>query len=278
MRHSPLISVALSAALLLATAPAIAAAPNPDAAMAGALAVEVEGVDDASRIRLQGMIEAELRAALERGGVDLGEDGGPVIEVRVTLANPDMLEYMIDVDVVDAEQREIVADGELCRACPEQSVIDMVVDSAPGIFETIQSLAPEPEPEPESAPVEGPSEDTPEVDPQNRRDRDRRSRIGPLGAVGVGALTASVACGVLGGLVFGGVLQPSGPDEPGSLRRFSVSTSGGALLGAGAGLAVFGIITTAVDLTVLERRRQNKVNMVFNLSPDHAGVSVNGRF
>ena len=219
---------------------------------------------------LQAIAEQITKMAAEKG-IDPDE-----VVVSIVWVDRDAIEYGIRIAIETDEGSVSATDGDTrgpvvarCRECTESELVTLCVEGMLEALSVYEDSKQEPEPPPadEQPPVEEPVRDT---TPTPTRDQGRK--IGPLGWAGVAGIAVGVS-GVVAGGVLIGLDTRRLDDDPTKLRHFR--PPGYAVLGAGAGVLVTGVVLVAVDV-VRHKRKRTAFSPV--LAPDFAGASARFRF
>jgi hypothetical protein len=247
-------------ALVLGSFGAVARASTPQAALADVeLLVDTSSLEVSLGERLQVALEQQLAQALRSDGFEVVRGGALVtVEVRLTMRDVDLREYVISLEVIADGVREVIVEAEPCLACSEQKVVERIVELLPEVGNW------RPEPEPPAPCVAAASEPTPE--PGGRR----RLGIGRLGFTGAVSFSAGLAT------IGAGALMMSLPELDWDVDP---RTAGVGILVVGTAATALGATMLVVDVALLEgRHRKLSMSVSPNLSPTNGGVLVVGRF
>ncbi|WP_146157807.1 hypothetical protein [Enhygromyxa salina] len=209
--------------------------------------------------RLSAALELLLPDALREHGLEVVRGGAAVtVEVRLTMPDVGLHEYVISIDVLTDGAREVVVDAKRCLACSEQKVVDRVIEQLPTVADW------RPKSEPRTPCVKADSRAT--VVPVTRRPL----RLGGLGLTGAVSLSAGAAT------IGGGVLMMSMPNLGWNVDPRPV---GMGLVVGGSAVAAVAVAMVAVDVVLLAgRKRKPSMSVLPSLSPTNGGVLVVGRF
>lgn len=250
------------AALIGVVCPLAQAAPAPDVEQPVVrLVVDTGSLEESLAVRLHATLEEQLTKGLLDDGFAVVEDGAAAMIVAyVEMPDVALRKYMIGVDVIVDDKREVVAAAVECEACSERQVVEKAVGLMPVAAQRLSEREPPaPAVEQAAAPV--------------IVDDPRRLKLGPIGLSGA----VTVAGGVT--LIAAGAVLARLPKTDVADIDPNPRVIGASVLVVGGVAAALGIVAVVVDVTVLERRRRaRRLEVSADLSATRAGFSLSGRF
>lgn len=295
MTIRPILAILLSGAFMLA-APlrgSIAAEP-PEQRMPNrtiSISVDAAALGDQG-VGIDKLVVDRLRPHFESGGYQIVErDAALAFRLRFDPLREDRFDYGLRFEFVTEAEIESAIEWVPCITCTDAKLLEILDKKAPELLEatnerfaaTETSTTSE---EPTSD--EGDSRTTPdeastgEDTGEDGEPVEVPAPIGPLGIGGAIGLAAGLGLSIAGGVELGrGLVDDIDlAKEVGS--QADHRPPGRVLLGAGIGVAVVGVALLATDVALRAKKRkaasQHSISINPTLRPDHAGISISGRF